>query len=521
MGAFASFIRCFPSEEEPAQPSHGRPGVSSYRGVEGRSVAKKADKQEQIDGLRSLLKELQEAASGLKPGKGDAHDDPNYTKGSGVITKLEARYIQICAGIQAMYFNVLSGQGSCQRYNPSCERCLEHGCACGYLLSDSTSDPIQMKIGDKPVYLGKQYNAGEKTPSDEEKECDGDEWLQPGATVSVGRIRGPVSNTDHRIRAEIKQNGDAPHGWFTLGSWDQDGKRQTSECRVAAMPTEKEYAQIYAEISTLSKLLQETRIAFDKARDEFNSVIDTCKCCHTTHWGDSFIELHANQDSTHKTCRRCAKAWVSKLVKYGANDRCCVQHSCMLPPSNECVEFALESKEEAGKYWCRMIQHKLGQIPDIRFCPGPRCGQAIVVNLDDNCLNVSCPLCELKFCRDCQNEWHSEIGDGSCIDFVKYQLRTVHGEEEVAKEMQHWKYSQRTGRKRCPCCRVMIEKNQGCQHMTCKKCTHQFYWCCGGDYTGPRKGCICANKADKQAPLHLAGKRFDDVFVMSEAIEVV
>lgn len=521
MGAIAStFIKCFPVASEPAAPTWAK----GYRGNE-KEVEKKQDLEQRIEGLRTLVKDLQAASSGLKPGEGAAHEDPHYNKGSAVITNFNNRYALSSRSLQMMYLNIVKGQGACQRYNAACERCSKHGCACGYLLPDSEAEPIEFHVGDKPIHIDTSYTTQEKTPSDDEKTSNDEEkceWLQPGSTVLVTKIRGPVSSTDHRVRACVKRTvGEEKVRWFTIGGWDQEGKRMTSECRIAATPVKEEQAEIYAGIASLSKLLQEIRISFDGVHVEFNSTIDNCKVCHTPHWGDSIIALHTNSDSDHKTCKRCAKAWVQKLVKYGANDRCCIQHTCMLPPSNECVESALESKEEASKYWCRMVTHRLGKIPDIRFCPGPRCGQALVVDLDDKCLNVSCPLCELKFCRDCQNEWHHEIGDGSCIDFVKHQLRTIHGEEEVDKEMQHWKYSQRTGRKRCPSCRVMIEKNQGCQHMTCKKCTHQFYWCCGGDYTGPRKGCICKNKADKQATPYLEGKRFDDIFAMSKAIEVV
>lgn len=31
------------------------------------------------------------------------------------------------------------------------------------------------------------------------------------------------------------------------------------------------------------------------------------------------------------------------------------------------------------------------------------------------------------------------------------------------------------GSKRCPKCRILIIKNKGCPHMTCKSCGHQFW----------------------------------------------
>lgn len=34
----------------------------------------------------------------------------------------------------------------------------------------------------------------------------------------------------------------------------------------------------------------------------------------------------------------------------------------------------------------------------------------------------------------------------------------------------------------CPKCGIYIEKNGGCIHMTCGKCSHQFCWYCLGEY---------------------------------------
>ena len=36
--------------------------------------------------------------------------------------------------------------------------------------------------------------------------------------------------------------------------------------------------------------------------------------------------------------------------------------------------------------------------------------------------------------------------------------------------------------RRCPSCSFIIEKDGGCDHMTCRKCRTEFHWCCGMRY---------------------------------------
>jgi len=61
-------------------------------------------------------------------------------------------------------------------------------------------------------------------------------------------------------------------------------------------------------------------------------------------------------------------------------------------------------------------------------------------------------------------------------------------------ETGHW-VSANT--KDCPRCHVAVEKNGGCNHMTCRQCTYEWCWLCLKLWKGHSDYYSCA-KYDKQ-----------------------
>ena len=75
-----------------------------------------------------------------------------------------------------------------------------------------------------------------------------------------------------------------------------------------------------------------------------------------------------------------------------------------------------------------------------------------------------CPICEINQCLKCGRE-HDNI---SCKKNMKFEKKK---NDSFLKE-------KRTNNlfKKCPRCKFWIEKNDGCDHMSCKKCQYEFSW---------------------------------------------
>ncbi len=76
----------------------------------------------------------------------------------------------------------------------------------------------------------------------------------------------------------------------------------------------------------------------------------------------------------------------------------------------------------------------------------------------------TCPRCQFQICFDCLMPWHPYV---RCEEAAEEQIRTWAKGRDCC---------------RCPACHVLIERIDGCNHVTCK-CGHEFCWLCGADYS--------------------------------------
>jgi len=130
----------------------------------------------------------------------------------------------------------------------------------------------------------------------------------------------------------------------------------------------------------------------------------------------------------------------------------------------ESMVQALVDEAEYAKY-CRFKERgELLRAGNVRWCPTPNC-EGRMEGSEAN-PHLVCPICSFELCYKCSGKWH---GKKSCKVYMDKAFKVYLKEHEVQK---------------CPKCKRPVEKAEGCNHMTCAACHHEFCWLCGGAYMG-------------------------------------
>mmetsp|Transcript_1685 Transcript_1685/g.3319 ORF Transcript_1685/g.3319 Transcript_1685/m.3319 type:complete len:536 (-) Transcript_1685:2796-4403(-) len=177
----------------------------------------------------------------------------------------------------------------------------------------------------------------------------------------------------------------------------------------------------------------------------------------------------------------CNKCWIEYLCDGVKTKQCvhltCPTHKCYVTIPQDVWGHFLADKHpnEYARYlrFCR--ENFVENSKEFAFCPGKSCDM-IYSSESGVAKEIVCTGCKFRFCWACKNDSHFP---GSCHAAEKWLQKCSSEAENIS-----WILAKT---KRCPKCHVHIEKNQGCNHMTCRKhaggCGHEFCWLCKGDWS--------------------------------------
>lgn len=169
---------------------------------------------------------------------------------------------------------------------------------------------------------------------------------------------------------------------------------------------------------------------------------------------------------------------------------------------------SLRADKRFDRYKILLTRTYVDDSSNLRWCPAPNCEFAIECNIcassssssraaakrrrrdgprDHIVPTVKCQ-CGHSFCFSCGNEGHAP----AVCDVVRLWIRKCEDDSETANWIQ-------ANTKECPKCSSTIEKNGGCNHMTCRKCRYEWCWICAGPWTEHGNNWYNCNRYDEKS----------------------
>ena len=185
------------------------------------------------------------------------------------------------------------------------------------------------------------------------------------------------------------------------------------------------------------------------------------------------------------------------------------------PSSTSSISGLSEAEAKYERYESLLLQRALDSLGNTAPCPRHGCGKPAMVTQDRGGVSPmiaggrrqrsrpsqqlpaasggtlrrigECAYCGFTFCADCNRATHGAL---PCADlFARYSaadeagkkaLRERYGDAVIA-DFQNLEWIRETC-KICPGCGMAVEKNRGCNHITCRNCLFEFCFLCNQPY---------------------------------------
>eukprot|EP01116_Phalansterium_solitarium_P015299 TRINITY_DN3368_c1_g1_i1.p1 TRINITY_DN3368_c1_g1~~TRINITY_DN3368_c1_g1_i1.p1 ORF type:complete len:674 (-),score=232.26 TRINITY_DN3368_c1_g1_i1:287-2308(-) len=175
----------------------------------------------------------------------------------------------------------------------------------------------------------------------------------------------------------------------------------------------------------------------------------------------------------HRSCIDCWRGHVRSVVdSYGT--QILTRAKCMFPKCPVLMnkaDFRRVADATSFEKYCYFYRKSFieGHV-QFTFCPRD-CGNAVKRLDATGCCEIVQCLCGNKFCFDCGAEYHKPV---TCEQLSKWGKKNHTTEEEESLRLVT------AIAKPCPnpACGFVIERTDGCNHMSCNRCAHEWCWQC-------------------------------------------
>ncbi|UJR07689.1 hypothetical protein I4U23_011974 [Adineta vaga] len=189
------------------------------------------------------------------------------------------------------------------------------------------------------------------------------------------------------------------------------------------------------------------------------------------------FELYPTMNCSHQSrtiCDSCMYEYVRHTWNLDIDIQC---PECSAPLPHATIKQILVSKDDTTLYerFEKLnLDRSLEQHPEFLWC-AHGCGSGQLNEGATMNTSVQCNNCQKLTCFKHRCPWH----DGMTCE--EYEMPRNSGQQHAS---ERWIDG---NTKACPKCHAHIEKNEGCDHMTCFKCKYEFCWQCLVSYAGIKR----------------------------------
>lgn len=197
--------------------------------------------------------------------------------------------------------------------------------------------------------------------------------------------------------------------------------------------------------------------ARERDADEKNKPQVECPVCFNE------VTNPVKLDCGHTWCKSCLQNYLRSSIDNASFPLVCLggEASCTARIPIHVAQEVMSAKDFNDILDVAFRAHVHSHPKEYHYCPTPDCKQVYHRNTRGHILQ--CPSCLTRICPKCNAEYHEHA--------------PCQGDEESDRALfEEWKRSHDV--KDCPGCKAPIEREAGCNHMTCVRCKTHICWVC-------------------------------------------
>ncbi|CAM6106789.1 unnamed protein product [Calypogeia fissa] len=196
--------------------------------------------------------------------------------------------------------------------------------------------------------------------------------------------------------------------------------------------------------------------------DGVSAPADECSICFCP-----MEDQHCLEGCGHGFCRSCLIDQINSAIRHREGfPLTCAHNGCDQIFQLTDIRVLLTEEQQQDLQNASLSAFVAQSHGKYRFCTTPDCPNVYRISTAAG-HSFTCAVCSVQLCTACHVEYHEDL---SCEEYLQFKL-------DPDASLHAWRKGKEKHVKNCPGCCSVIEKIDGCNHMTCK-CGKHVCWVC-------------------------------------------